>query len=123
MKDHPDLYTSEEMGLAPSSSAGGGCRGRLSHDVTRGGLTGSDDNGVKNGGEGFGVTGFSGSSSRANYVGVGSSFGCGQAYSGGDVIRRCNCYSMSLDRKCCRHSLTFSAAQPDSGEKIGQNAK
>jgi hypothetical protein len=36
--------------------------------------------------------------------------GGGLAHSGGDIIRRCNCYSvnnLSLDRKCYRHSLTF----------------
>ena len=37
------------------------------------------------------------------------------AASGGDIIRRCNCYSMSLDRKCYRHSLTFSAQTGNGG--------
>ena len=40
----------------------------------------------------------------------------GQETSGShiDVIRRCNCYSLSLDRKCYRHSLTFHPSQSTS---------
>ena len=110
------------MGLAPSSAAGG-CGGRLSHAVTGTGLVDREDSGSEQTRGGFSGGGNGGGSNNGQYSGLGSGAGCGQAYSGGDVIRRCNCYSMSLDRKCCRHSLTFSAAQPGSGEKTGPNSK
>ena len=38
-----------------------------------------------------------------------------------DVIRRCNCYSLSLDRKCYRHSLTFHPT-PGSGGGAGEDS-
>ena len=110
------------MGIAPSSSTGG-CGGRLSHAVTRTGFANRDDCELDEGRAGFMIGDNVGVVNHGQYSGLGSGSGCGQAYSGGDVIRRCNCYSMSLDRKCCRHSLTFSAAQPGSGEKTGSNSK
>ena len=122
MNRHPDLHALIKMGLAPSSSAGG-CGGRLSHAVTGSGFADTDESGVEHASNGFVGVGNSGGSIHGQYTGFGSGSGCGQAYSGGDVIRRCNCYSMSLDRKCCRHSLTFSAAHPVSGEKTGPNSK
>jgi len=111
------------MGIAPSS-AGGGCSGRLSHAVTGGGLVDRDEHGLEPEVGGHVGGGNGGGFNSGQYTGIGgASSACSQAYSGGDVIRRCNCYSMSLDRKCCRHSLTFSAAQPGSGEKTGPNSK
>ena len=111
------------MGIAPSSGAGG-CSGRLSHAVTGSRISDREENGLEPSRRGGLVGGGNGGDvNNGQYTGLGSGAGCGQAYSGGDVIRRCNCYSMSLDRKCCRHSLTFSAAQPGSGEKTGPNSK
>ena len=110
------------MGIAPSS-ASGGCGGRLSHAVTRTGFADRDDSELDESRGGFVNSDNGGGLNHGQYSGLGSGSGCGQPYSGGDVIRRCNCYSMSLDRKCYRHSLTFSAAQPGSGEKTGSNSK
>ena len=113
------------MGIAPSSATGG-CGGRLSHAVTRTGLAAREDSEVDEGRGGFIIDDHV--ENHGQYSGLGSGSGCGQAYSGGDVIRRCNCYStsprpMSLDRKCCRHSLTFSAVLQGSGDKTGSSSK
>ena len=110
------------MGIAPSSAAGG-CGGRLSHAVTRTGLANRDDSELDESRGGFIIGENAGGFNQGQYSGLGSGSGCGQAYSGGDVIRRCNCYSMSLDRKCCRHSLTFSAVLQGSGDKTGSSSK
>ena len=111
------------MGLAASSSAGGGCGGRLSHAVTGSGFTGVEDSSSRQDSRELGAGCDGGSSSHGEYSAYAGGSGGGQVYSGGDVIRRCNCYSMSLDRKCCRHSLTFSAAHTGSGEKTGLNSR
>ena len=110
------------MGLAASSSAGGGCSGRLSHAVTGGGHTSTEENGSGQSREFEGGCD-AGNSGHREYIGFAGSSSGGQVYSGGDVIRRCNCYSMSLDRKCCRHSLTFSAAHSGLAEKAGNNSR
>ena len=111
------------MGLAASSSAGGGCSGRLSHAVTGSGYTTTEGNNSGEGNREFEGGCDAEHSGHGGYIGFTGSSSGGQVYSGGDVIRRCNCYSMSLDRKCCRHSLTFSAAHSGSGEKAGHNSR
>lgn len=62
-----------------------------------------------------------GLAASSNGASTGSSSGNSQN-GGGDIIRRCHCYSMnylSLDRRCYRHSLTFN----HSSDKTAINPK
>jgi len=59
---------------------------------------------------------------KASRMGLAASSPGLGGHSGGDIIRRCNCYSvnnLSLDRKCYRHSLTFNTQ----GDKTNINPK
>lgn len=61
-------------------------------------------------------------SHKASRMGLAASSPGLGGHSGGDIIRRCNCYSvnnLSLDRKCYRHSLTFNTQ----GDKTNINPK